>query len=85
MAAGKPVVTTKECKLDGAGEAGALRVAPDTDEGFAEALLQLSRDPASARALGAQAQAWVRANLDWEALARSADASYARAAGSPIG
>jgi glycosyltransferase involved in cell wall biosynthesis len=85
MAAGKPVVTTKECKLDGAGEAGALCVAPDTDEGFAEALVRVTREPVAARMLGAHAQAWVRTNLDWEALARVADESYAKAAGNPVG
>ena len=85
MAAGKPVVTTKECKLDGAGEAGALCVAPDTDEGFAEALVRLTRDPVASRALGAQAQSWVLSHLDWEALARVADESYALAAGRAVG
>jgi glycosyltransferase involved in cell wall biosynthesis len=85
MAAGKPVVTTKECKLDGAGEAGALCVAPDTDEGFAEALVRVTRETVAARMLGAHAQAWVRTNLDWEALARVADESYAKAAGNPVG
>ena len=85
MAAGKPVVTTKECKLDGAGEAGALCVAPDTDEGFADALVRYTGDHAAARDLGTRAQSWVRTNLDWEALARFADESYALAAGRAIG
>lgn len=81
MAAGKPVVTTKECKLDGAGEAGALCVAPDTDDGFAEALLRYTTNHVAAHDLGTRAQAWVRQNLDWEALARFADESYAKAMG----
>ena len=78
LAAGKPVVTTRRCLLDGAESAGALRVAPDTDEGFAEAMLALERDPVGAAELGAQAQAWVRARFDWSSIAQQALDVYNR-------
>ena len=80
MAAGKPVVTTAECKLDGAAEANALRMAPDTDEGFAAALLEVASNTRYATELGGRAQDWVRQTLDWEALAAKADESYSAAA-----
>jgi hypothetical protein len=56
-----------------------------SDLGFAEALVRVTRETVAARMLGAHAQAWVRTNLDWEALARVADESYAKAAGNPVG
>jgi glycosyltransferase involved in cell wall biosynthesis len=73
-------VTTAECKLDGAAEANALRMAPDTDEGFAAALLEVASNTRYATELGGRAQDWVRQTLDWEALAAKADESYSAAA-----
>ena len=81
LAAGKPVVTTRRCRLDGAESADALRVTPDTDEGFAEAMVALERDPASAAELGARAQAWVQARFDWSAIAQQALEVYNRVLG----
>ncbi len=80
MAAGKPVVTTVECKLDGAAEANAIHLAADSDGGFASALLETANDSTAAAALGRRAQQWVQQTLDWEALALKADASYSAAA-----
>ena len=79
LASAKPVVTTCECKLDGAAGANAMLVADDTDEAFAEGLLQCWRRPDEARQMGERGQAWVKETLDWEALARQADRSYAAA------
>lgn len=81
LASGKPVVTTRECKLDGAAEAGALRQAEDTDEAFGDALLEVSRLADGGRALGERGRAWVKANLSWESLVLRAEASYARVCG----
>ena len=78
LAAARPVVTTRECKLDGAAEAGALRQADDSDESFGDALLEVSRLPDGGRALGLRGQQWVRETLDWSALVRTVDASYDR-------
>jgi glycosyltransferase involved in cell wall biosynthesis len=78
LAAARPVVTTRECKLDGSAEAGALRLADDTDEAFGDALHEIASSPDRGRALGARGQAWVRATLDWESLVRRVDASYER-------
>jgi glycosyltransferase involved in cell wall biosynthesis len=78
LAAGRPVVTTRECKLDGSAEAGALRLSEDTDEAFGDALLEVATSADRGRALGARGQSWVRATLDWESLVRRVDASSAR-------
>ena len=78
LASAKPVVTTKECKLDGAVEAGALRQAADTDEAFGDALFEIATSADRGRALGARGQAWVREIFDWASLVRRVDASYAR-------
>jgi len=78
MAAGRPVVTTRECKLDGAAEAGALQQADDSDEAFGMALLEVARSPDGGSALGARGREWVRSQLSWESLVHRAEASYAR-------
>ena len=78
LAAGRPVVTTRECKLDGAAEAGALRQAEDTDEAFGEALLEVASSPDGGRALGAIGRKWVEDNLSSESLVLRAEASYER-------
>ncbi len=78
LASAKPVVTTKECRLDGAPEAGALRQASDTDEGFGNALYEIATSSDHGCALGARGQAWVRAVFDWESLACRVDDSYQR-------
>ncbi|MFM2165359.1 MAG: hypothetical protein RL325_1796 [Planctomycetota bacterium] len=79
LAAGRPAVTTRECKLDGAAEAGAIRLADDTDEAFGDAMLEVARSSDRGESLGRRGQAWVRARLDWESLVRRVDESYARA------
>ncbi len=79
LASAKPVVTTKECKLDGAVEAGALRQAADTDEAFGDALYEIATSADRGRALGARGQAWVREIFDWTSLVKRVDASYERA------
>jgi glycosyltransferase involved in cell wall biosynthesis len=78
LASAKPVVTTKECRLDGAAEAGALRQAADTDEAFGDALYEIATSPERGRALGARGRAWVLEMLDWESLVRRVDESYRR-------
>ena len=78
LASAKPVVTTKECRLDGAAEAGALRQAADTDEAFGDALYEIATSPERGRALGARGRAWVLEMLDWESLVRRVDESYLR-------
>lgn len=79
LASGRPVVTTKECKLDGASEAGALRQSDDTDEAFGQALLEVAHSADAGRALGARGRKWVEDHLSWESLVLRAEASYARA------
>lgn len=81
LASAKPVVTTRECKLDGAVEAQAIHQCDDTDEAFGDALLAVASSPDRGAALGARGQAWVRESFDWPALVERVDASYARARG----
>ena len=76
LASAKPVVTTKECKLDGAVEAGALLQVADTDEGFGDALHEIATSADSGRTLGVRGQSWVRSMFDWESVTRRVDASY---------
>lgn len=81
LAAGKPVVTTAACRLDGAAEAGAIVQAADTDEGVGDALACVLADPVKARRLGEAGRAWVRNTLDWQALVTMVDRAYAEAGG----
>ncbi|MEY4116970.1 MAG: hypothetical protein RLZZ116_298 [Planctomycetota bacterium] len=78
LAAARPVVTTRECKLDGAAEAGALRQSADTDEAFGDALLEVAGLADGGRALGVRGREWVKANLSWESLVLRTEASYDR-------
>ena len=76
LASAKPVVTTRECKLDGAVEAGAIHQCEDTDEAFGDALLAVASSSDQGRALGARGQAWVREVFDWKSLVERVDRSY---------
>jgi glycosyltransferase involved in cell wall biosynthesis len=78
LAAGKPVVTTDRCRLDGASEAGALIMTPDDDEAFAKAMLSIERDPAMAARLAEQGRAWIRSGFDWRSIREQADRIYDR-------
>ena len=43
LAAWRPAVTTRACRLDGSAEAGAIRLAQDTDEALGAAMLEFAR------------------------------------------
>ncbi len=77
MAAGRPVVTTKQCHLDRAFEAGALRPADDTDQGFAAAMAAASADSRQGNAIGSTGGRWVRENLDWQRISARVRKLYA--------
>lgn len=79
MATGRPVVTTPRCRLDGAASAGALVMAEDRDDSFAAAMVALERDPQMAGGLAERGREWVRANFDWNSIARQADRVYENA------
>jgi glycosyltransferase involved in cell wall biosynthesis len=70
MAQGLPVVATRGCYMQAAAEQGALRECAQGPEALAAALAPLLADPASARALGAVGRAYLRAEHDWDRLAR---------------
>ena len=76
MASGRPVVTTKECKLDGAADSGALLQAEDDDRRFGECIVEVLRSPDKGQALGARGRLWARENLDWRALVERLDRIY---------
>lgn len=77
MAAGRPVVTTKQCHLDRAFEAGALQPADDTDEGFAAAMTAASADSRQGNAIGSTGRRWVHENLDWPQISARVRKLYA--------
>lgn len=68
MAAGRAVLTTSRCRLDSAAAAGAIRIAPDTTDGFSAALLSLAADPAATAACAAAGRAWAEQYAGWPAL-----------------
>ena len=78
LASAKPVVTTDVCRLDGAAEADALVSAPDTDAGFADALVALLRDGRRAEGLAERGREWVRREFDWSRLVEHTEAVYRR-------
>ena len=69
MAAGRPVVTTRLCRLDRAIRDGAILPADDTDKAFAESMLAVARDPTAAEAHARQTMQWVRDKLSWRVVA----------------
>lgn len=75
MAAGRPVITTTRCRLDRAIQDGVLIPAPDTDEGFAEAMLRSAQD-SSSEEKARRSAVWVGDNLTWTAIASRLDALY---------
>lgn len=80
MASARPVVTTARCHLEAAGAAGALIMAPDSDEGFAEAMLRVARRGDMAQELGSQGRAWARSHCGWQSIVDTATTAYRRAA-----
>ena len=78
LAAGRPVVTTAICRLDGAAESGAIVCAPDADEGFARELTAILADRTRAAAVAARGREWVCREFDWARIVERAEAVYAR-------
>ncbi len=76
MAAGRPVVTTAACRLDGAAEAGAIRLTDDRTDAFAKAIAGLVDDEGASRALGTRARAWVRRELAWPTVLGRIESGY---------
>ena len=76
MAAARPVVTTERCLLDGAAEAGAIRVVADDDRSFAKGLRDLADDVGGSRLLGMRAREWIRRELAWPAVIERIESGY---------
>lgn len=77
LAAGRSVVTTRNCELDGTGAGAFLRWAEDTDEGFGESLNELVGR--SSRGPDLDAQRWVQINYSWSSIAERTMVAYRRA------
>jgi glycosyltransferase involved in cell wall biosynthesis len=78
MASGRPVITTARCHLEEAAEA--LRFAPDSDEGFGEAMVALGSEPHAGTVLGEAAHAWAQHRCTWKSVVEAAEDAYSRAA-----
>ena len=76
MAEARPVVTTTRAGIARQCPPGILRLAPDTDEAFAEAMLEVWRDPSRSSAMGSRARTWVKSNLSWPVIAKRVRTSY---------
>lgn len=79
MASRRPVVTTAQCHLEPAAAAGAILVAPDTDDGFARGMASVLEDQALAARLGERGRSWVEGNCSWPSIVKAADDRYCRA------
>ena len=85
LASARPVVTTRECRLDGGAEAGALLQVEDEDQAFASGLLSIASSRDRGAALGAAGRRWVGATFTWSAIAARLAEDYGRIAGCPAG
>ncbi|WP_298015134.1 glycosyltransferase family 4 protein [uncultured Aquabacterium sp.] len=78
MAAGLPLVSTRE-GLSGLGARDGVHArVGDTADALADALVRTLSDPAAARAMGESARAHVREHFDWSQAAARLEAVYAR-------
>ena len=66
LAAGKAVVTSSRGARGLRVTGGRELLLAETDEEFAEAIVELLRDPERRAAVGTAARSWVLANLSWE-------------------
>jgi glycosyltransferase involved in cell wall biosynthesis len=76
MAEARPVVTTERAGVARQCPTDVLKIAPDTDEGFASAILDVWHDPAGAQAMGDRARVWVESRLSWPAIAMLTRTAY---------
>ena len=77
MAAGLPIVSTREGLSGLPVQPGRQALAADTTADFAQALLQVLNHPTQARALGEAARQMVRATFDWATVAGQLEQVYA--------
>lgn len=77
LASGKQVITTRRCELDGSGAGPFLTWAPDSDDGFGDALVQAVK--LASDAPNTLAQDWVGRRYSWESIATQALSAYTRA------
>ena len=76
LAFGKAMVTSR-LAVDGLDPRPAVKVA-DSDEQFAEAVVELLDDPAARYALGRQARAWAEEHLRWDRTVSAYEELYDR-------
>jgi glycosyltransferase involved in cell wall biosynthesis len=76
MAAARPVITTTRAGIARQCPPEILKLAPDTDDGFAKAMLEVWQDSSKASAMGSRAYAWVKSHLPWPVIAARIRTSY---------
>ena len=70
------MVTTERCLLDGAAQAGAIRVVADDDRTFAKGICDLADDVEGSGLLGMRAREWIRRVLAWPAVIERIESGY---------
>ena len=76
MAAGRPVLTTRECGVARACPNGVMRVVPDDDATFASAMIELCATDSYASSMAANGQEWVARELSWRNIAAKLNPWY---------
>jgi glycosyltransferase involved in cell wall biosynthesis len=77
MAAGRPAITTGVCGVARACPPDVMIIAPDTDEGFGEAMANGLAHRADLEAMARRGAEWVRTALSWQTIAAQVMQAYA--------
>ena len=76
LAAGKPVIASRLAAAGLELEDGVQIVFAESDEEFAEAIVDLMGDPDARHRIGVEARRWAAANLSWDARVRAYESIY---------
>lgn len=79
LGAGVPTLTTENCHLDGAAEAGALLQVDDTDEAVARGIERILGDIELRHRLSSSGRSWAASNLSWQSVAGKVRSAYSKA------
>ena len=76
MAAGRPVLTTRECGVARACPDGVMRIVADDDATFATGMIELCANNRDASSMAVIGQQWVARELSWGNIAAKLNAWY---------
>ena len=76
MAAGRPVLTTRECGVARACPDGVMRIVADDDATFASGMIELCANNRDASSMAVIGQQWVARELSWGNIAAKLNAWY---------